>query len=317
MPRFGTLHIERNLTNYSQRYNNPNFVNERLFPSTMVKFEADKYIVYGMEHFNLYETLRANGAESTQVDWTFSEASYFAEEHSLRDIVTDRDRANADKPLTLDVDTLELVTDGVMLRKEYAAAEIARNTANYANGNTSALSGTSQWSDYANSTPLDDFKTMQQAVFNASRVYPNTIVLPYSVAITLAYHPTILELVKYNFGPNGQAMLQQLNGGLGEGLLPNKLFGMDVVVAGAAYNTANPGQQDSLSDVWGTDVVIAYVEKAPKLKSLSYGKTFRTEKYVRKWREESRHGDWVEYNDIYDLALTASATGYLLQTVIA
>lgn len=313
MPRFGTLHIERNLTNYSQRIKNPNFVNERLFPPMMVKFEADKYIVYGTEHFNLIETVRANGAESAQIDWTFTESNYFAEEHSARDIVTDRDRANADKPLTLDVDTLELVSDAVMLRKEYDAAQIARDTANYTNGNTSALSGTSQWSDYSNSTPLDDFKTAQLSVFQQARVYTNTVVLPYEAAITLAYHPTILELVKYTHGN----LLQTLEGGLGEGMLPKKLFGMDVVVAGAAYNSANPGQQDSLSDVWGKDVIFAYVEKAPKLKSISYGKTFRTEKYVRKWREESRHGDWVEYNDIYDLALTASATGYLLQSVIA
>jgi hypothetical protein len=315
VPRFGTLHIERNLTNYSQRYSNPNFVNEALFPNMPVKFEADKYLVYDLAHFNLYETVRANGAESTQVDWNFTEDNYFAEEHSLKDIVTDRDRANADKPLTIDVDTLELVTDGVMLRKEYDAAKIARNTSNYTTGNTSALSGTSQWSNYAvgGSDPLDDIKTMQLAVFEASRKYTNTLVLPYQVAITLAYHPSILEIVKYTHAN----LLQGLNGDLGDGLLPKTLFGMQLVVAGAAYNTANPGQQATLGDVWGKDIIAAYVEKAPKLKSISYGKTFRVEKYVRKWREESRHGDWVEYNDIYDLALTAASTGYLLQSVIA
>ncbi len=313
MPKFGTLHIERNLTNYSQKYNNAAFVNERLFPQVTVNFEADKYIVYDLSNFNLYETIRANGSEAAQIDWNFSEESYFAEEHSLRDIVTDRDRANADKPLTLDIDTLELVTDGVMLKKEYNAAQLARNAANYVNGNTSALSGTSQWSDYSSSNPLDDIKTLQLAVFTASRKYTNTLVLPYQVAVTLAYHPSILDLVKYTNG----ALLQQLTGDAGDGLLPKKLFGMDVVVAGAAYNINNPGQQAQLGDIWGTDVIAAYVEPAVKLKSLSYGKTFRVEKYVRKWREESRHGDWVEYNDIYDLALTASATGYLLQTVIA
>lgn len=313
MPKFGTLHIQRNLTSYSQKYTNPAFVGEALFPSMTVNFEADKYLVYDLSNFNLYETLRANGSEAAQIQWGFSESNYFAEEYSLRDIVTDRDRANADKPLTIDIDTLELVTDGVMLKKEYQAAQLARNTANYVNGNTSALSGTSQWSDYTNSDPLSNIRTMQQDVFTNSRKYTNTIVLPYQVAITLAYHPKILELVKYTNG----LLLQQLTGDAGDGLLPKRLFGMDVEVGGAAYNTANPGQQASLGDVWGKDVICAYVEKSPKLKSLSYGKTFRVEKYVRKWREESRHGDWVEYNDIYDLALTASATGFLMQNAIA
>lgn len=311
MPKFGTLHIERNLTNYSQRYNNPALINEKLFPPVIVQFEADKYVQYGLENFDLAETLRANGSEAGQVEWNFSEESYFAEEHSRRAIVTDRDRANADKPLTLDIDTLELVTDNVMLRKEWDAAQIARNTANYVNGNTEALSGTSQWSDYTNSDPLDDFKTMQSAVFKASRMRANTLVLPYDVALTLAYHPKILDLVRYT----NANLLQNV----GIDILPPTLFGMEVVIGGAAVNTAsNDGTAtvSSLSDVWGNDVICAYVEKSPRLKSISYGKTFRVEKYVRKWREESRHGDWVEYNDIYDLALTASATGYLLQSVI-
>jgi len=313
MPKFGTLHIERNLTNFSQRYTNAAFINERLFPQVMVQFEADKYLEYDLANFNLYETLRANGSEAAQVDWGFSESNYFAEEHSLRDIVTDRDRANADKPLTIDIDTLELVTDGVMLKKEYKAAQIAREVANYVNGNTSALSGGSQWDQYTTSDPLVQIKAIQLAVFQASRKYANVLVLPYEVALALAYHPDILELVKYT----NSGLLQGLTGTAIDGLLPNQLFGMEVVIGGAAYNSSNPGQTAALSDVWGTDVIAAYVEKAPKLKSLSYGKTFRTEKYVRKWREESRHGDWVEYNDIYDLALTASATGYLLQTAIS
>jgi len=310
MPKFGTLHVERNLTNYSQKYSNAGFVNESLFPSVKVNYEADKYLVYDLSNFNLYETTRANGSEAAQVDWGFSEDSYFAEEHSLRDIVTDRDKANADKPLTIDIDTLEIVTDGVMLKKEYNAAQIARNTANYTNGNTEVAP--IKWSDYTNSKPLSDFQTMQETVFDVSRKYTNTIILGYKAAITLAYHPAILELVKYTNG----GLLQTLTGGIGDGLLPKKLFGMQVVVAGAAYNSQNPGQTASLADIWGNDVIAAYVEPGAKLKSLSYGKTFRTEKYVRKWREESRHGDWVEYNDIYDLKLTASATGFLLQSVI-
>lgn len=316
MPRFGTLHVDVRLTNYSQKYKNQAFVGERLFPMIPVKKESDKYIVYGLENFNLYDTLRANGAEAAQIDWTFSDANYFAEEYSLRDIVTDRDKENADKPLTLDVDTLELVTDGVMLRKENDAATIARDTSNYTLGNTSPLSGTSQWSDYANSDPLDDFKTMQSEVFKISRQYTNTLVLPFQVALTLAYHPKILELVKYT----DSGLLQTLTGGIADGLLPKRLFGMEVVIAGSAVNTVNPGQTPTLSDlsdVWGKDVIAAYVDPGVRLKSLSYGKTFRTERYVRKWREESRHGDWVEYNDIYDQKLTAAACGYLLQTVIA
>ncbi len=311
MPSFGSLHIERNLTNYSIKYQNPEFVNEKLFPPVMVQKESDKYIVYDFSNFNPVETLRANGAESAQIDWHFSEDNYFCEEYSLHGIVTDRDRRNADRPLTLDIDTLELVTDGVTLGKEMAAATLVTTPGNYPASNTEALSGTSQWSDYANSDPLGDIKTIQTSVFQASRKYTNTIVFPYEVALTLAYHPAILELVKYTHAN----LLQSLMGA--DGMLPKTLFGMEVVIGGAAYNSANPGQTAELTDVWGKNVIAAYVEKAPRLKSVSFGKTFRTGKYVRKWRNEEREGDIIEYTDIYDLKMTAATTGYLLQSVIA
>lgn len=313
MPQFGQLHIERNLTNYSLKYDNPEFINEKLFPPVPVQKESDKYLVYNLANFNLYETLRANGSESAQIDWGFTEANYFCEQHSLKDIITDRDRSNADKPLTLDIDTLELVTDGVMLKKEFNAATIATTPSNYITANTEALTGGAQWDQYSTSNPLTQIKQMQLSVFEASRKYTNVLVLPYPVALALAYHPDILELVKYT----NSGLLQGLTGTAIEGLLPAKIFGMEVVIAGAAYNSANPGQTAALADIWGTNVVAAYVEQAPKLKSISYGKTFRTEKFVRKWRQEERQGDWVEYNDIYALALTASSTGFLLQTAIS
>lgn len=147
---------------------------------------------------------------------------------------------------------------------------------------------------------------MKTAIWQASRKMPNTLELPAEVALTLANHPDIIDLRKYT-----DPKLINDTG------LPTKLLGLDVVVGGAGYNTANPGQTASLADVWGTDVIMAYVEKNPKIKSLQYGITFRTTKYVRKWRDEAREGDIVEVNDINDVAIVANGCGYLLQTAIA
>lgn len=306
MPQLKGLHIDRLLTNYSQKYQNAAFVNELLFPQVKVEKESDLYAVYGLEMFNVYESRRANGGRSNEVDWTVTNARYACEQYSLSDIVTDRERNNADQPLTVDIDTVEFVQDTLDLSKEYRAAQIARNASNYVNGNTSALSGTSQWSNYSNSSPLTDIKNAKLAVWQASRKRPNTIILPATVAETLSLHPTILDLRKYT-DPNLVT----------ESGLPTKLQGMTVVEAGAGYNTANPGQAAALADVWGKDVILAYVEKNPKIKSLQYGITFRVNKYVRKWRDEEREGDKVEVNDINQVAMVASGCGYLLQTVIA
>lgn len=306
MPSLNKVHIDRLLTNYSQRYTNAAFVNEVLFPQVMVEKESDLYAVYGLEMFNVYESRRANGARSNEIDWTVNNSRYACEQYSLSDIVTDRERENADQPLTVDVDTLEFLQDTIDLGKEYRAAQIARTASNYTASNTESLSGTSLWSAYSSSTPLTDIKTMKSAIWTASRKNANTIVLPTEVALTLANHPDIIDLRKYT-DPN---LINDTG-------LPTKLLGLNVVIGGAGYNTANPGQTASLADVWGKDVIMAYVENSPKIKSLQYGITFRTQKYVRKWREDAREGDIVEVNDINDVAMVANGCGYLLQNSIA
>ncbi|MFB5192659.1 hypothetical protein [Alicyclobacillus fastidiosus] len=306
MPSLNKVHIDSLLTNYSQRYKNAAFVNEALFPEVLVEKESDLYAVYGLEMFNIYESRRANGARSNEVDWTVSNERYACEQYSLSDIVTDRERSNADKPLTVDIDTLEFLQDTIDLGKEYRAAQIARNAANYVSGNTSAV--TAKWNDYTTGTttshPLSDMNEAKLAVWKSARKMPNTIVIPSTVAMTLSLHPDILELRKFT---NPDLMT---NSGL-----PPVLQGMKVVEGGAGYNTANAGQTAELGDVWGTDVILAYVDPKPSIKSLQYGITFRTTKYVRKWREEPREGDMVEVNDIYDLAMVASGCGYLIQSV--
>lgn len=306
MPELQGLHIDRRLTNYSEKYHNAQFVNEILFPEVRVRKESDLYVKYGLEMFNIYDAKRANGGRPNEVDWTIDDDRYAAEQYSLSDIVTDRDRRNVDKPITLEMDTVEFLQDALDLGKEYRAAQRARNAANYVNGNTEALSGTSQWSDYTNSTPIKDLTTMQQSVFSASRKMPNVIVIPQQVALTLSEHPDILDQIKYT-----DKKLLTRSG------LPPVLKGMKVIEAGAGYNTANLGQTPQLGDVWGNDVIVAYTEKGPKLKSITYGMTFRTTRYVRKWRNNEREGDIVEVNDINDVKQIATGCGYLLQNAIA
>lgn len=309
MPSRKTMHVNRFLTNMSVQFKNAEAVNEALFPSVIVQNESDEYPIYDQAMlFTVYETRRANGARANEIDWKLSTPGvYKCIQHSLKDIVTDRERDNADQPINPDIDSMEFLQQALDLEKEYRAAQLARNTANYLSTNHSALSGTSQWSDYTNGKPLNDIRTMRTAVFQASRMKPNTIVLPWTVAETLSFHPTILDLIKYT---HDNILLQ-------DSQLPSVLFGMKVIVAGAGYNTANAGQAAAIADVWGKDVICAYVDPGAKLKSISFGKTFRKEKYVRKWRDEEREGDMVECNDINVVQMVAAACGYLLQTAVA
>lgn len=309
MPQMKGLHINQFLTNLSVQYKNAAFVNESLFPQVMVEKESDLYPVYSQNMmFQIYKTNRSNGGRSAEVDWTLApNGQYTCSQYALKDIVTDRDVRNADTPLTVEVDTMEFVQNSLDLEKEYRAASLALNTATYLGNAVETYTSSTQWSNYSGSShPFQDIRAGIKTIWTNARVRPNTIVIPQQVADVLVEHPDYLERLKYT-DPN----LVTDNG------LPSKLVGLNVVVAGGGYNAANPGQTASIADIWGKNVILAYVDPAPKLKSISFGKSFRVAKYVKKWRDDEREGNIIECNDINTISMVANACGFLFQGVTA
>lgn len=310
MARLSQVHVNRPLTNFSLQYRNAAFAAEALFPRLKVENESDSYFIYGAEAFHLYKTKRADGAEATEIDWSVAASGlYKCEDHALRGLVTDRERANADKPLTLDLDTTQILQDALDLDREYATAALVTNTANYPAGNTQTNSGTSLWSN-ANSTPLQDIRAAKSAIYTATLKRPNVIVIPTTVGLTLSTHPTLIDIRKYT----DPRLLSDMG-------LPPALEGLEVVEAGAGYqagdlNAATSGPANAvanLAQVWGDNVIVAYVEKRPKIKSVTFGMTFWTEKAVKKWRVEERDGDMIQTHDIYDPRSVAMSCGYLIK----
>jgi len=115
MPNLNAVHIDRALTNVSVRYSNPAYVGETMFPVVPVKKESDKYFVYGKEHYVQHGTLRADGAEANEFNWTVSTDTYSCEEYALKVPVTDREKSNADSPISPEIDATEMLTDAIKL----------------------------------------------------------------------------------------------------------------------------------------------------------------------------------------------------------
>ncbi len=140
------LHIDTALTNVSIAFKNQALIAELLLPVINVKKMSDIYWIYGKEAFKIHDTYRRDGTESNEVGFTLSQGTYTVEDHALKEIVTDRQRDNADAPLKPDVDTTEFLTDCIALKQEKLAADLLINSTNLSTGTT--LSGTSQWNDY-------------------------------------------------------------------------------------------------------------------------------------------------------------------------
>jgi hypothetical protein len=138
-----------------------------------------------------------------------------------------------------------LLTGLLLLDREIRVASSVFATATYTGGNTSTLSGTSQWSDYSNSNPIDALLT----ALDSTLLRPNTIIMGEQVWTKLRQHPKVVQAI---YGSATTA------GVVGRDQLASVLEVPTVLVGVGFYNTAHKGQTASYARVWGKHCALIY-----------------------------------------------------------
>jgi len=304
MPEPGNVHIDKILTNISIMYRNAAYVGTQIMPIVPVKKKSDIYYIYDSkaDRFRIPKTLRAPKTESRTVDWKVTTDGYVCDEHALNDLIDDIERDNADKPLNLEVDTTEFLTDILQLGLEMRIKTMLEASLT-ANAPTNGV-----WSDYTTETidPIADIEIAKAAIHAVIFREPNVLLLGKAVYDKLKHHPKILELIKYS-----------QKGVVTTDLLAS-LFGIEKVIVGeAGYNTAKEGKTAVLSYLWAKNAILAYVEPKPGIKKFSLGYTFQSQKFkTRRARIEVKHSDWFEVGDIETEKMVCAACGYRISPAI-
>lgn len=312
----GTIHIDRALTNFSLKYKNGGLIADQIMPPVAVIKESDSYFVYGRQDFRITEDVRADGAESQQVDsWKIdSTPTYRCREHALKDFVTDRMRKNADAPLAPDFDVTQNLTNMILLNKEKRVVDtIFVATAYATSGHTTQLAGDEQWNNAAFDTDSTEdaievrIDTAKEAVREDTGNDPNVIVIPAQVSKVVKRDPTVRDLVKHTHSDL-----------LVNGDLPATLWNMKVLIPGSAYDSAEEGQTYSGSNMWGNHVLVAYVApNALTPRTLTLGLQFVSQKFqTSKWRDAARKADFIEPCEILDEKVVCEYCGYFIEDVI-
>jgi hypothetical protein len=300
------------LTNVALGYSNDAYIADLLLPEIGVNFQTGKHWIYDQGRFRNTPSKRGTGAESGEVALSLTTGNpYFCEDHALKQFVPDEDVENATTPTDPYTDATENVTEQLLIAKEVEAASILTSTSVITQNTT--LSGTSQFSDYSNSDPFTVIETGKQTIHNATHLAVNTMVIGKQAYDKLKYHPALLERVKYS--QRGQMTPD----------LIASLFEVDRLVIGAAgYNTTKEGQTDSMSYIWGKDILLAYVAPRIAPKMLTLGLTYRwnkkskTVKRLRGTKEDDRNGTYVRAgDDYYDQNVVAASCGYLIKSATA
>lgn len=299
------VHIDKALSTLSLAYRNASYCADTISPPIVVNKESDRYYVYGKENFRIPSALRRDKSETNEISWSLSTDSYYCEEYGYHSLISDREKANADDPLNMEQDTTEYLTETLMLDREYRAANLVLDSTSTQWGTYAATHFNNlalAWDDLAGADPRGDITHAKFVVYLDSRRKANHIFLPVEVAMQLTKMEQLEELRKYT-DPG-----LVLDSGL-----PPKIFGLKVVECESAYDASAEGVTEDMTETWGTNVVIAYINpKSTGRKTLTFSLTFQNRPFrVRKWREEKRESDIVEVTHLYDTKIVAPACGFV------
>lgn len=304
--------VDKLLTNVSQAYVPEGFVSEMILPQLKVVQSSGKIGKYGNQHLRIVSTLMGGKGKAKRVEIRqYSSDAYFIEPHGLEDVIAVEEYDNVEAPFDIESDVTMQLTTLLWMGKEKALADTLTDSGIMTQNTT--LAGVTQWSDYVNSDPIGDIRTAKKTIRDNSGAKADMMLMDENVADVLRYHPKILRNLGFADNRAGQLTDQDLA----------KAFNVKrFIVADVVYNSAKEGQADSLTPLWGKNVIIAACpEKPNKLqKSLGYYVVKTSEGPRKVYKQPVTNppdAKSIIVKDSYDMVLTDVKCGYLIKAAIA
>lgn len=259
------------LTNFSQAYKNTmGFIADQAFPVVPVGRRTGSYWRWDKDTFLRNRSKKWQPGTPLPVghfdlDHTPTyECEYRAFSDNMRWDLLDE----ADSSLQMEQASAEFVTETLLLGRELEFVEKFFTTGVWTGDQTgvAAAPGANefiQWSDYADSDPINDIKNRKRAIKARTGYKPNVGIFSDEVMDVLTDHPLLLERYKYT---QGGTVTQDMIA---------KVLGLEkIFVGGAVSLTNNEGATDVLAEMFGKNAWIGYVNPTPRLRSMSAGYTF-------------------------------------------
>lgn len=310
------LHVDVPLSEISIAYRPQNFIADKIAPVVGVTKQSNLFREWlRQDTLRIPDTHRAPRTVAKRIEWGVTTKAYFAKNYALGTDIPLEDLDNADNDIDLIRNATEGVTNGLLMDYESRIAGVLTSTSNV--GSSTTLSGTSQWTDDTNSTPVDDLETGKDAIHSTTGFEPNVLILGRAAYKALRRHPHILELL-FPHGSGGKfARAEQLA----------ELFELDKVLIGNQINnTADEGVTASYSNIWGGDAVLLYVNPNPGLLVPSYMYSFRWTPSdfpgafaVQRSRKEGageQNIEIIEAGYYQDEKVIAPELGYLIKSAV-
>ena len=260
--------------------------------------------------------------EVNRIGMTLSTSSYFADVYGLGMDFDEQTLANEDAMLDIRSAGAETLAMRLMIHREEQFATNFFSTGVWGTDNT--LTGTDQWSDYTNSTPIQDVTAARRVVQLASGGFkPNTMVVGKEVRDKLINHPDILARLNGGATVTNTALITDAK--LAEIFEVENFYVMEAV-----KNSSVEGVAESNAFIGGKNALLAYTPSTAGLMSPAAGLTFAwnnlegvnnlgitVESFSDDALKRQQIAEMIQVKMSYDMKVVGADLGYLFAAAVA
>jgi hypothetical protein len=320
------VHVDQPLTNLTLAYaqSQENFIADKVFPTVGVSKQSDKYYIYDRANMNRTGDVAklAPRTEVNRIGMTISNSSYFADVYGLGMDFDEQTLANEDAMLDIRSAGAETLAMRLMIHREEQFATNFFSTGVWGTDNT--LAGNDQWSDYTNSTPIQDVTAARRAVQLASGGFkPNTMVVGKEVRDKLINHPDILARLNGGATVTNTALITDAK--LAEIFEVENFYVMEAV-----KNSSVEGVAESNAFIGGKNALLAHTPSTAGLMSPAAGLTFAwnnlegvnnlgitVESFSDDALKRQQIAEMIQVKMSYDMKVVGADLGYLFAAAVA
>ena len=318
------VHIDQPLSNLTLAYvqSQENFIADKVFPTVGVQRQSDKYYIYDRANMNRTGDVQklAPRTEVNRIGMTISNSSYYADVYGLGMDFDEQTLANEDAVLDIRAAGAETLATRLMIHREEQFASTFFSAGVWATDNTPS----NLWSDYTNSTPIQDVTTARRTMQLGSGGFkPNTMVVGKEVRDILINHPDILARLNGGATVTNTALIT--NAKLAEIFEVENFYVMEAV-----KNDSAEGIAESNSFIGGKNALLVHTPRSAGLMTPAAGLTFAwnnipgvnnlgisVESFSDDALKRQQVAEHIQVKMSYDMKVVGSDLGYFFEAVIA
>lgn len=322
MPTPNELHVDRYLTNLSVSFaqDSRDFIHDKVFPVVPVRKASDKYVIFNRgDYWRDQMAERPLGGRADVAEWSKTEGTYLCVERALAYKVDDRVVQNADDPISVRREAMELLMSQTMVNNDVRWAATYMAPSIWTTDLEGAADADFTQVAYPNTgDPMALIDEYKEVVKKLTAVTPNKLVLGARAYRVFRNHDKLKDVFKYT------------RAGIIDADLIAAALGVDqVLIPRSVYNTAVEGATDSFDFVAAdNDALLVYAAPRPGLNTPSAGYTFAWTGLlpgvtnamggvIMTGRDDFAHSDHYEIRTATDIKLVSADLGVYFNTIVA